>query len=422
MNFLTAKKVAKLLRAGEEGRHFDGAGLYLIINGRHVGHWERRYELGGRSHWMGLGRVHAFTLAEARERNRRVSQQLADGIDPLAAKRAAKAALLATAATRLTFREAAEKFVAQRDAGWSSAQHAAEYISSLRRFAFPHLGNLDVAEIGVPHVLAVLEQRVAAAKNLPTGTFWEARTVTADRVRNRVEAVLDFCSARGHRPKGPNPAGWSGNLEHVLPAPSKVKRKTPHAAVPYGEIPALMAQLATRTGVAVKALQFLIMAASRAGEVVGATWGGEINLADAVWTIPAERMKARRPHTVPLAPEAVALLESLPREDGNPFVFIGTRPGTAIGPDSMTHTLRRCGHDATVHGMRSSFSTWAHEQTGHSNHVIEMALAHTVGNEVERAYRRSDLVGKRRQLMEAWARFCTSPPAAGAVIPMRGRQ
>ncbi|MGZ5814351.1 MAG: tyrosine-type recombinase/integrase [Xanthobacteraceae bacterium] len=421
MNFLTAKKVAKLLRAGEEGRHFDGAGLYLIINGRHVGHWERRYELGGRSHWMGLGRVHAFTLAEARERNRRVSQQLADGIDPLAAKRAAKAALLATAATRLTFREAAEKFVAQRDAGWSSAQHAAEYISSLRRFAFPHLGNLDVAEIGVPHVLAVLEQRVAAAKNLPTGTFWEARTVTADRVRNRVEAVLDFCSARGHRPKGPNPAGWSGNLEHVLPAPAKVARKVPHAAVPYGDIPALMAKLTTREGVAVKALQFLILVAARAGEVTGAV-ASEIDLVGATWTIPASRMKARRPHKVPLSPEAVALLEGLPREANNPHVFIGARPGTAIGPDSMTHTLRRLGYDATVHGMRSAFSTWAHETTGHSAYTIEAALAHVTGDQTERAYKRTDLFAKRRRLMADWARFCVSPPAAGGVIPLRRSQ
>ena len=278
---LTAKRVAKLLRAGKRGRHFDGHGLNLIITGKGTGNWQRRYELHGKGHWMGLGSTHARTLAEARLRNREVSQQLEDGVDPLAARSAAKAALLATAATKLTFKEAAERLVAQRDAGWSSAQHASEYIGTLRRFAFPHLGNLDVSEIGVPHVLAVLEQKVAAGKNLPGGSFWEARTVTADRVRNRIEAVLDYASARGHRPKGPNPAAWGGNLEFVLPAPSKVKRKTPHPAVPYPEIPGLMAQLRTREGVGVKALMFTVLTAVRAGEATGATWD-EVNFAEKV--------------------------------------------------------------------------------------------------------------------------------------------
>jgi integrase len=210
-------------------------------------------------------------------------------------------------------------------------------------------------------------------------------------------------------------------LEHVLPPPSKVARKVHHAAAPYTEIPALLAQLATREGVGVKALQFLILTAARTGEVSGATWA-EVDMDNALWTIPAARMKGRREHRVPLAPEAIALLNSLPREGGNPHVFIGARPGTAMGPDIMFHTMRRCGRSETVHGMRSAFSTDAHEQTAHSNHTIEMSLAHSVGSGVEQAYRRSDLFNKRRQLMEAWARFCTSPPAAGAVVPMRRSQ
>jgi integrase len=313
----------------------------------------------------------------------------------------------------------AERFVAQRDASWSSAQHAAEYTSSLQRFAFPIIGSMDVAEIGVPHVLAVLEQKVTAVKNLPAGSLWEARTVTADRVRNRVESVLDYATARGHRPKGHNPAAWSGNLEFVLPSPAKVKRKVPHAGVPYAEIPALMAQLRTREGTGAKALMFLIYVSARASEVTGATWS-EIDLATATWTIPADRMKARRPHAVPLVPEVVALLESLPREDGNPLVFIGSVKGLPISNDVLTRTLRRCGRSETVHGFRSSFSTFGHECTGHSNHVIEMALAHNVGTAVEQAHRRSDLFQKRRKLMEQWAKFCTSPAPTGAVVPMRG--
>jgi Arm domain-containing DNA-binding protein/integrase-like protein len=233
---LTAKRVAKLLAKGKADRHFDGDGLYLIVSGKRTGHWERRYELNGAKHWMGLGAVKAFTLAEARVRNRRINQQLADGIDPLAAKRAARAAQAATVATKLTFKEACEKFVAQRDASWS-AQHAQEYLGTLRRFAWRHLGALDVAAIDVPHVLAVLEQEVPAERGNPGGTFWEARTTTADRTRGRIESVLSWCAARNHRPKGPNPAAWSGNLEFTLPSPRKVARIEHHAAVPYAEVP-----------------------------------------------------------------------------------------------------------------------------------------------------------------------------------------
>jgi hypothetical protein len=309
---LTAKRVAKLLHKGEPARHFDGNGLYLAVTGENCGHWLRRYELQGKGHWAGLGPCKAFKLAEARERNRKISQQLADGIDPLAEKRARKAALLATAAVKLTFKEATERFVAQHDAGWTSRRHAAEYLSTLQRYAWPILGALDVATIGVPHVLAVLEQKVSAAKGYPAGKLWEARAVSADRTRNRIESVLSWCTARGHRPKHlPNPAAWTDNLERVLPKPSNVARVNHHAAVPYGEVHALMAQLATHEGVGARALKFLILTAARTNEVTGATWG-EINFDDAVWTVPPARMKNRREHRVPLAPEVVALLRSLP--------------------------------------------------------------------------------------------------------------
>jgi integrase len=414
---LTAKRVQRLLTKGEPGRHFDGAGLYLVVVSRTAANWERRYELNGKPHWMGLGSARAFTLAEARGRNRRASQLLADGIDPLAEKRARKAALLAAAATRLTFREATERFVAQRDAAWTNAKHAREYRATLERYAWLYLGGLDVAAIDVPHVLAVLEQKVPAERGHPAGAFWEARTVTADRTRNRIESVLSWCAARGYRPKGPNPASWSGNLEHVLPAPSKVARVSRHSAVPHGEIPALMAELAKREGVGVKALQFLILTAARSNEVLGATWD-EINFADAVWTVPATRMKSRREHRVPLAPQAMALLQGLYTESGNPHLFIGARRAV-LGDAAMAATLRRLGRSETIHGFRSAFSTWAHERTAHSNHTIELCLAHAIGTEVEKAYRRTDLFQKRRAIMEAWARHCCSPPAAGAVLPLR---
>jgi integrase len=415
---LTAKRVAKLISKGEPGRHLDSNGLYLIVTGKRTAHWERRYELHGSGQWMGLGGIGAFSLAEARERNRRISQLLADGIDPLVEKRARKAALLASAATKLTFKEATLRFVEQRDAAWTSAKHAREYLTSLQRYAWPILGGLDVAVIDVPHILAVLEQPVPAAQGRPGGTLWIARTVSADRLRNRIESVLSWSAARGYRPKGLNPAAWSNNLEHVLPASAKVARVEHHRALNHGAIPALVAELATREGVGVKALMFLILTAARAGEVLGAVWD-EINVADAVWVLPPSRMKGRREHRVPLSKEALALLETLPREPGNPHLFIGAR-NAALGAAAMSATLRRAGCDATIHGMRAAFSTWAHEQTAHSNHTIELSLAHAVGSAVEQSYRRSDLFGKRRQLMQQWAKFCTGPPAAGkTVIPLR---
>jgi len=415
---LTAKRVEKLLRRGAPDRHFDGNGLYLAVTGKNTGHWLRRYELHGKGHWAGLGGCAAFRLAEARERNRRISQQLADGIDPLAEKRARKVAQLAAAATKLSFKEATERFVAQRDAAWSSRKHAGEYLSTLQRYAWPHLGALDVAAIDVPHVLAVLEQKVPESKGYPAGTFWTARAVSADRVRNRIESVLSWCAARGHRPKGPNPAAWAGNLEHVLPKPSKVARVTHHAAVPFDGVPAIMTQLAAHAGVGVKALQFLILTAARSNEVLGAQWS-EIDFDNAVWIVPPDRMKGRREHRVPLAPEAIELLRSLPTLDGNPHVFIGSR-NAALSDTVMNQTLHRLGYNETIHGFRSSFSTFAHERTAHSNHTIELSLAHTIGSDVEKAYRRTDLFNKRRKLMEQWATYCCSPPAAtGAVLPMR---
>jgi integrase len=414
---LTAKRVEKLLRKGEPDRHFDGNGLYLIVSGKAAAHWERRYELRGKAHWMGLGGVHAFTLAEARERNRRISQQLADGINPLAEKRARQAALLAAGASKLSFREASERFVAQRDAAWTNPKYARQYLTSLQAYAWPYLGVLDVAEIAVPHVLQVLEQKVAARNNYPAGSFWTARTVTADRVRNRIESVLSWCAARGHRPKGPNPAAWTGNLEHVLPSATKVARVQHFAAVPYDQIPALLAELAKHAGVSPKALAFLILTVARSNEALGARHD-EINSTDAVWTVPPARMKARREHRVPLAPEAMALLESLPTEAGNPHLFIGARRA-ALGAAAMAAMLRQLGRRETIHGFRSAFSTWAHEHTAHSNYTIEMCLAHAVGSEVEKAYRRSDLFAKRRALMQAWAKYCTSPKASGAAVPLR---
>jgi integrase len=414
---LTVKRVERLLRRAEPGRHHDGAGLYLIIKGPRSAHWSRRYELHHRAHWMGLGSASAFSLGEARARNRAASQQLADGIDPLTHKRAARAAQAAAAVKAMTFKEAAIGYITANQAKWKSAEHGAQWLQSLAAYVYPVIGALDVRDVNTPAVLRVLEQRVPAVNGRPAGQFWTARSVTADRVRNRVELVLAWAAARDHRDKE-NPAAWA-HLKHVLPQPTKIAPVEHHAAMSFAEVPAFMAELRRHEGVVAQALAFLVMTAGRAGEVIGATWQ-EIDLDGAMWTVPASRMKGGREHRVPLSKEAVALLRGLYIEKGNPFVFVGTS-NAMLSKNAMSALMKRTGHDATVHGFRSSFSTWAHERTAHSNHAIELSLAHSIGSAVEKAYRRGDLFDQRRRLMEAWATFVCSPPtqAADTVVALR---
>jgi integrase len=279
--------------------------------------------------------------------------------------------------------------------------------------------DFDVSAVDVPAVLRVLEQKVPAALGYPAGQLWQVRSVTADRVRNRIELVLSWAAGRGYR-TGDNPAAWS-RLRHILPTPGKTARVQHYPSVPYVEIPALMAELREREGVAAKALIFVILTAARAGEVLGATWD-EINFDTATWTVPAARMKSGREHKVPLSPAAVELLRALYVEDANPHVFIGPRRET-LSHAALTAVLRRANYSQTVHGFRSSFSDWAHERSAFNNHVIELSLAHAIGNTVERSYRRGEMLEKRRKLMDAWATFCMSPPKAAVadnVMALRG--
>jgi integrase len=412
---LTVKKASKLLRRGEPGRYLDSGaagerGLYLVVASRTNAHWELRYQIRGRTRWMGLGSARTFSLKEARERARRERQRLADKVDPLAARRAERATQAAQATSALTFIEAAQRYHAQHEAKWSNKKHREQFLTTMQEYVFPHIGALDVAEITTPHVLAVLEQPVKAVKNYPPGTFWTARATTASRVRNRIQLVLDWCAVRGYCPPGsPNPARWSGHLSEVLPEPRKVARIVHHAAVPYAEVPLVMAELDKRSGVAVRALQFAILTATRTNEVLGATWDEIVD--NAMWVIPPARMKSRREFRQPLAPRAIELLKDLYREDGNPYLFIGPKTGATLSVTALVAALRRVGRNETTHGFRSSFSDWAHECTAHSNHTIEISLAHATGSDVERSYRRGDMIDKRRKLMEQWAAFCMTPPA-----------
>jgi len=415
---LTAKKVLKLLRRGEPGRYFDKHGLYLVVASRDSAHWEKRYQLDGKEHYHGLGSASAFSLAEARQRNRRAAQMLEDGICPIAQKRAAKAERIAAAAAAVTFGQCATDYFNAHSPGWKHPKHVAQWRASVLGKTMTGapaeadrckiLRALPIAKVDTPAVLSALRP------------IWETKPKTMERVRARIAAVLDYAKAAQYR-SGDNPADIAV-IGKVLPVRGKV---TNFPAVPYSEIPDFMAALREYEGSAARALEFLVYTAVRSAEAREATWG-EIKFNEAVWEIPAERMKADREHIVPLSPAAIELLRELPREgDGDDaLVFVGPRPGKPLTDLSLMRLMRKLGRTESVHGFRSSFSDWAHERTAHSNHAIEISLAHSVGGAQERAYRRGPMLEKRRRLMADWARYCSSPPAAAqepgkVVVPIR---
>ena len=405
---LTAKAVE---RTTTPGRYRDAGlrGLYLQINPNGAKSWLLRYERSGRERWHGLGPADIVGLKDARERARQARLLLLDGVDPIEHRKAQRAARALEAAKAMTFQQCAEAYIAANEGAWSNAKHAAQWTTTLTTYVYPKIGNLPVADIDTGLVLKCVEPH------------WPTKTETMSRVRGRIESVLDWAGVRGYR-KGDNPSRWRGHLEHVLPAKGDIAKVRHHSALPYGELPAFMVELRTREGTAARALEFTILTAARTGEVIGAQWS-EFDVDAALWTVPADRTKGGREHRVPLSERAVELLRALPIEAGNGHVFMGSRQA-GLGSLAMTQLLKRMGHgDITVHGFRSTFRDWAAEQTAFPNHVVEMALAHVIGDKVEAAYRRGDLLTKRRQLAEAWSKFCSSPPATGAtVVPIRSAQ
>ena len=404
---LTLKRIA---RANKPGRYADGRGLYLQVGRGGTKSWLLRYVIKGRERWMGLGALGDFNLEEARERARAARQLLADGQDPIEvrnARRAEEAAATALAVAKaMTFAQATQEYYKTHASTWS-ARHAQQFKSAMRDFVLPKIGALAVADVDVGQVLRCVEPH------------WKDKSVTMMRTRARIEAVLAWATVRGYR-HGDNPARWRGNLNEALPAPSKVAKVEHFNALPYVELPAFMSGISELPGIAARALEFLILTAARTGEVTGAQWS-EFDLDAATWSIPSTRMKSEREHRVPLSARAVELLAALPRE--GEFVFVSpVRAGAPISDSAMLRVLRRIRADVAVHGFRSSFSDWAHEQTNFANHTIELSLAHTVGKETERAYRRGDMFNKRRLLMEQWAGFVYSLPAAGEGVPLRKAQ
>ncbi|MHB8408281.1 MAG: tyrosine-type recombinase/integrase [Acidiferrobacterales bacterium] len=390
---LSAIEIARLHRPGLYA--VGGVpGLCLKIKHSLTKSWILRYRIGIQRRDMGLGGYPVVTLAQARERAKEARDRLFRTIDPVTERHTARAKMKAAQARQITFAQAAALYITAHEAGWKSAKHAAQWRATLALYAHPVMGNLSVESIELGHVLRVLEP------------IWTTKNETASRLRGRIESVLDWCTVRGYR-KGDNPARWRGHLDQLLPKPSKVAKVEHHPAIPVSEISAFMKDLRPQQGMGARALEFVTLTAARSGEVRGAAWA-EIDLRGAVWTIPAERMKAGKEHRVPLSRQAVALLKSLPRVEGSPFVF----PSQSLAPLSdmtLSAVMRRMGVAAVPHGLRSTFRDWCAEHTNYPREVAEQALAHSLPDKVEAAYRRGDLFGKRTLLMQEWADFCDKP-------------
>lgn len=383
------------------GYHCDGGGLYLQVTATGARSWIYRYANADRRHEMGLGPYPGVTLKAAREKAAELRVLRAAGKDPLDERRT----MLASKRSSVTFREAAEAYIAAHAPSWRNAKHGDQWRNTLAAYAYPVLGDLSVAEIDTGLVLKVLEP------------IWTVKTETAKRVRGRIECVLDWAAARKYR-AGENPARWRGHLDKLLARPTKVRTVRHHAALPYAEIPAFMAALAAQDGIAPKALAFCILTATRTSEAVGARWA-EID--GTTWTIPGDRMKSGREHRVPLAEAAQVIVDDMRRlrGDRDHFVFPGGRPGKPLSNMALLAVLRRMHRaEITVHGFRSAFRDWCGEQTNFPREVAEAALAHIVRDKTERAYARGDMLSKRAQLMEAWARFCLTPGSTGTVVPI----
>ena len=393
-NKLTARTVSAISKPGVYG---DGGGLWLQVSPTGAKSWILRYTIAGRARWMGLGGVDLVTLAEAREAARAGRKLARDGVDPIDRRRAAKQ----EAQSAVSFKDAADRYIKAHRPSWKNEKHADQWPATLETYAYPHFGHLPVSHIEVGHVLKAIEP------------IWSTKAETASRVRGRIEAVLDWATARNYR-SGENPARWKGHLDKLLPPRKKLARTVHHAALPYPEIGDFMAALREQGGIGARALEFCILVAGRTGEIIGATWP-EVDFDAKVWTIPGSRMKAGKDHKVPLSPRAIEILREMEKLSGA-YIFPGLKKDRPLSNMALLATLKRMKRDdLTTHGFRSTFRDWAAERTNYPREVAEMALAHAIGDKVEAAYRRGDLFEKRRRLMQEWAKFCDRPSAKGSI-------
>jgi integrase len=394
INRLNARAVTTITK---RGRHADGGGLYLSISPNGGRRWVFLFRWHGKPTEIGFGSARDVTLARARELAAQARARLAEGTNPRGARRITEGA---------TFGECADRIIEAMSPSWRNEKHGAQWKMTLREYAAPIRG-LPVDKVTTDDVLAILKP------------LWNEKPETASRLRGRLERVLDAAKAQGLR-SGENPARWRGHLDHLLPQPKKLARGH-HPAMPYEDVASFVARLQEREANSALALELCILTAARSGEILGMRWS-EIDLDKQIWTVPANRMKAGREHRVPLSQRAIAILSQLEELKAGDFVFPGQARDKPLSNMAMEMVLRRMKiDDATVHGFRSSFRDWAGNVSNFPREVVETALAHVIGDKAEQAYRRSDALEKRRQLMEAWAAYCERK-AAGNVVQIGKRK
>lgn len=398
---LSTRSVAQLIAEGRPGRTADGGNLFLKIAEGGSASWVFKYERSGRERSPGLGPVADVTLAEAREMAREYRKLLAQGFDPLALKQSKRAERAKT----MTFKQAAETYIDAHKAGWKSEKHAKQWTSTLATYSYPIIGSLPLAEIDTALILKVVKP------------IWETKTETATRVRGRIEKILDWARVNGLR-SGDNPARWQGHMQMLLPARSTVAPVQHMEALPIDELPGFMGWLREHSGLSALALEFTILTVARSHTVIGAE-SGEFDLEARTWTIPAAKLKARRgakvkDHVVPLGPRALEIArQRLAQGEGRLFDLTDT---------AMLTWLRSHGHGFDVHGFRSTFRDWCSERNNFDQNAVEKALAHTVPDKVEAAYRRGELLLKRQRIMAAWERFALNPQPAAKVLDITARR
>ena len=394
LNALTVKAETR------KGMYADGGGLYLQVSRFDTKSWIYRFTRNKRTRDMGLGGFPDVSLSEAREEAQNCRKLVRKGMDPIEVRQSERQALQAVAVKTMTFKQCADKYIAAHSKGWKNVKHARQWTSTLETYVYPVIGNLSVADVDIGLVLKILE------------SIWSEKPETASRVRGRIESVLDWATARKYR-EGENPARWKGNLDKILPARSKVQQVKHHAALPYDDLGDFMAALSEQEGIAALGLELLILTAARTGEIIKARWS-EFDLDAATWIIPADRMKAGKEHRVPLSEPALDVLARLKEVAQNDFILPGHRPKNGLSNMAFLQLLKRMGrNDLTAHGFRSTFKDWATERTNYPNEVSEMALAHSVGNKVEAAYRRGDLYEKRVRIMRDWGEYCKQQHNSG---------
>lgn len=394
------------IKHAKAGYWLDGDGLYLQVSESGAKSWIYRFQLNGKRREMGLGSLADVSAREARRRAAEARGQVHNKVDPLEHRKqqavAAFELAAQVAAGAVTFKKVSLEYIEANRAGWKNVKHISQWENSLATYAYPVMGDTPVGEIDTAMVLEVVNP------------IWLTKTETAKRLRSRIELVLSYAKVKGYR-SGENPAIWRGHLENVLPKPGKIAPHKHHPALPYGQMREFMGKLRQHEGVSVLCLEFVILTACRSGEALKAKWS-EIDEEKGVWIIPAERMKARREHRVPLSDAALAVLAKAKEICQGEYLFPGVRTGKPMSDMSLSMLVRRIQSAITVHGFRSSFRDWAAEATHYPCEMAEMALAHVVGNKVEAAYRRGDMFEKRRQMMADWATWC-EPKKPGNVVP-----